>query len=451
MVNVFPFKGILYNKKKIKKLDKVMTPPYDVISPAEQDEYYDKNNYNVIRLILGKEFKDDSQYNNKYLRSAAFLKGWLQHEILKEDEKPAIYFYEQRFAAKGKKYSRQGFIALLRLEDLDRGKVFPHENTLSKPKMDRIELLRACSANLENIFTIYSDEKLKTIKPFKKLQRKKPAIEVKDKNGVVHRVWRIDSKNAILKIMKEMKDKPVFIADGHHRYEASLKYRKEMRLRNTRFSEDESYNHIMAFFTPIEGEGLVVLPIHRMVKVAHNFDFQRFYEELGIYFEIEEFAFKKRAEKSVRKKALKALSVKGESKHAYLLAVKAENKYLLLTLRDGIGIDDIQEEERSTAYKNLDVTILHAIVMQKILGVSPDRDISFSKDSDDALDKILNGEFDMAFLLNPTKITDVIEIAKAFEKMPQKSTFFYPKLLSGLVINRIAYNERIAFDEKSAD
>ena len=267
MVNVFPFRGILYEKKKIKNLAKVMTPPYDVINPSEQEYYYEESPYNIIRLILGQEFPNDSRYNNKYLRSAAFLKGWLHHGILKQDGKPALYLYEQSFLVKGKRYRRLGFIALLRLEDFEKGKVFPHENTLSKPKLDRLELLRACSSNFENIFTIYSDDKLKTMKPFKKYLRRQPAIKVKDKLNTVHSLWRVDDRTTIIKVMKEMKDKPVFIADGHHRYEASLRYRNEMRERSTRFSEDESYNHIMAFFTPIEGEGLVVLPIHRLSPV----------------------------------------------------------------------------------------------------------------------------------------------------------------------------------------
>lgn len=451
MVNIFPFQGITYNKKKVKKIANVMTPPYDVISEDEQNEYYEQNNFNLIRLILGKEFKDDSQYNNKYLRAAAFLKGWQHHNILTQDEKPAIYFYEQRFSVGSKKYARQGFVALLRLEDFGHGKVYPHENTLSKPKKDRIELLRACSANLENIFTIYSDEKLKTLKPFKKFTRRKPLFEVKDKNKVTHRIWKVEAKNVILKIMKEMKDKPVFIADGHHRYEASLKYRNEMKNRNTRFSEDESYNHIMAFFTPIESEGLVVLPIHRMIKVASNFDFQGFFEELGIYFEIKEFPYKKRTEKNIRKKALKELaSNKGKKEHMFLLSIKDSNKYLLLKLREDINIEEMLKEDKSDAYKNLDVTILQTIVISKILGMTAN-DISYSKDKDDALDKVLNNKFDIAILLNPTKVEDVMEIAKTLEKMPQKSTFFYPKLLSGLIMNKIEFNERIAYDEKTLD
>lgn len=451
MVKIFPFKGILYNTKKVKRLDRVMTPPYDIISEKDQDAYYEISDLNVVRLILGKEFKEDTEYNNKYLRAAAFLKGWLHHEILKEDEKPALYFYEQRFSIKGKKYVRHGFTALLRLEDLNRGKVFPHEDTLTRPKIDRLELLRATSANLENIFTIYSDDKLKTIKSFKKFLRRKPTIEVKDKDKVAHRLWRIDSKPAIYKIMKEMKDKSIFIADGHHRYEASLNYRREMRQRHTRFSEDESYNHIMTYFTPIEGEGLVVFPIHRVIKLPSQFDFQRFQEEIGIYFEIENFPYSKKTEKHVRAKALKELEKRGAGKHVFLLSIKDSKQYQLLTLRNEALAGELLPEGKSQAFKNLDVTILHSIVIQHILNASPERDLTFVKDTDQALDIVLKGEGDMAIILNPTKLKEIIEIASAQEKMPQKSTYFYPKLLSGLVMARIVFNEKISFDEKNTE
>lgn len=439
----------MYEKKKIKNLAKVMTPPYDVINPSEQEYYYEESPYNIIRLILGQEFPNDSRYNNKYLRSAAFLKGWLHHGILKQDGKPALYLYEQSFLVKGKRYRRLGFIALLRLEDFEKGKVFPHENTLSKPKLDRLELLRACSSNFENIFTIYSDDKLKTMKPFKKYLRRQPAIKVKDKLNTVHSLWRVDDRTTIIKVMKEMKDKPVFIADGHHRYEASLRYRNEMRERSTRFSEDESYNHIMAFFTPIEGEGLVVLPIHRLVKVPSGFDFERFREELGIYFDINTVPFSKRTEKQARLKALSALESTGKEKNAFLLSIRNSNQYLILSLRDKAIIRELVPD-KPAAYQELDVTVLQAVVIGKILNISPET-LTFPKEANEGLDKVLSGEFDLAFILNPTKITDVIEIAKEYEKMPQKSTFFFPKLLSGLVLNHIAYNEKVVFEEKPED
>ena len=453
LVQIFPFKGILYNTKKVKKPDQVMAPPYEIISPEEQDELYQANDYNVVRLILGQEFPDDSEYNNRYLRAAAFFKGWMHHEILKEDEKPAIYFYEQRFIVYKKKYVRQGFIALLRLEDINRGRVYPHENTLSKPKRDRLELLSACSANFENIFTIYSDEKLKTIKPFKKYLRRKPIIEVKDKNKTTHRLWRIDSKPVILKIMKEMKDKPVFIADGHHRYEASLNFRNEMRMRNTRFSEDESYNHIMAYFTPMEGQGLVVFPIHRLVKLPSytNFDFQRFQEELEIHFEIENFPFVSRSEKKARKKVLAEFTKRGAKKHIFIFLVKGSNRYQLLTLRDTALTSEMLPESKSEAFINLDVTILQSIVFKKILNIEPENGLTFIKDADQAFNKVLNGENDMAIIVNPPKLKDIIEVSQAFEKMPQKSTYFYPKLLSGLVMSRIELNEKVTYEEKGPE
>ncbi len=201
MVKVFPFQGILYNKEKIKKLDNLLTPPYDVISPEEQDRFYDLHDFNYIRLILGKDFPGDGEYNNKYVRAGAFLDGWIRHKILVKDSKPAFYAYEQRFTSQGKKHSRIGFFGLLRLEDMGRGKVFPHEETYSRAKLDRLSLMRATFAHLESIFSIYSDPKSKVARLLKKYMRKKPLIEATDKDRVIHRLWRVDQRSAIAKIV----------------------------------------------------------------------------------------------------------------------------------------------------------------------------------------------------------------------------------------------------------
>ena len=189
MVKVFPFQGIIYNKDKLKKhLSKLFTPPYDVISPEEQDYFYDLHDLNYIRLVLGKEFPSDGEYNNKYIRTAAFLDGWLRHRILVKDEKPVFYAYEQSFRHRRKKYSRLGFIGLLRLEDMGRGKVFPHEETYPKAKLDRLQLMRATFANLESIFSLYSDEKASIAKALKKFMRRKPLFDVVDRDKVRHRL-----------------------------------------------------------------------------------------------------------------------------------------------------------------------------------------------------------------------------------------------------------------------
>lgn len=444
MAKIYPFKGIIYNKKKIKKMDKVVSPPYDVISPKMQDYYYQQSDFNTIKLILGKEFAGDTQYNNKYIRAAASFEGWLRHEIMVQDSKPAIYVYEQQFYLRGKKFIRLGFIALLRIEDSGRGRLYPHEATLQAPKLDRIELLRATHANFDCVFTLFSDEKNKIVKSFREVMRRKPLIEVKDIDRVRHRFFRVETRSIINKVIKEMKDKSIFIADGHHRYEAAIRFKNEMKERNTRFSEDEGYNHVMVYFTPVEGKGLLVLPINRLVKPIPYLEINHFEEELKNYFELKSLPFSKRTEPKIRKKALRELE-KGRAQHTFVMLIKDVPRYYILTLKSEGMVDVLLEEEKPAALKHLDVTVLHAIVMNKILGVSTEDQINYAKDIEETVQGVLSGQYQLAFLLNPTKVSDILEIAGKLEKMPQKSTFFYPKLLSGLVLRKIVHGEKIDY------
>jgi len=444
MVRVFPFRGITYNKGKIKHPSKVMSPPYDVISPEEQEALYGLNDFNVIRLILGKEFPGDGAYNNRYMRAAAFLDGWLRHKILLRDEKPAFYAYEQIINFRGKKISRLGFIGLLRLEDMGRGKVFPHEETYARAKLDRLQLMRVTNANLDSIFSLFSDEKGKIGKALKTFMRKKPLIEAKDRDGIVSRIWRIDSKSAVSKIMQEMKDKAVFIADGHHRYEAALRYKNEMKLKNTKFTEDETYNHVMMYFTPLEDKGLIILPIHRVVGNLTYFEPARFEQDLAQYFEVKTYAATRKTSTNVRKKLIKDLGKVGAEKHAFGLYL-GNNRYFLLTLRDENVVEEMVEEEKPKAWKKLDVTILHYLVFDRLLNIAKETEdkVIYTKSEEEAVQLVDEKGNSMAFFLNPTKIDEIVAIASKLEKLPHKSTYFYPKLLSGLVMNRFEINEKI--------
>ena len=443
MAKIFPFCGILYNKKKIKSLSKVISPPYDVISSSKQDFLYDLSDFNVIRLVLGKDYIGDNEYNNRYVRACASFEGWLRHGILLRDEKPAIYIYEQQFKHKSKTYSRMGIVSLITLEDLGKGKIYPHEYTLSKPKFDRIELLRTTSANFDCVFSLFSDEKSKVSKLMKKLSRRKPDLEAKDMDGCTNRLWKINQKSVLKWLQKEFKDKSVFIADGHHRYEAALQYRNEMKLRNTRYTEEEPYNYVMMYFTPIENNGLVVLPIHRMVKVLPNLDTGHALSQLGVYFEIEEFTFSKRTEEKTRKRLVSSLS-KNRGKHSFGIYFKEKPlNYYLLSLKNESIMNDVIEGDKPLAWKTLDVTILHKLVFERIFDLHEEENFVFTKDENEALDGVKNGEFSMSVILNPTKIEDIITIAGKFERMPQKSTYFYPKLTTGIIMNKIIQGEKI--------
>jgi uncharacterized protein (DUF1015 family) len=444
VVKVFPFRGILYNKTKLKKISNVFTPPYDVISPEEQDNFYNIHDFNFIRLILGKEFPGDGEYNNHYVRAAAFLEGWLRHKILMQDEKPAFYIYEQRFSHRGKKFLRLGFIGLLRLEDMGRGKVFPHEETYPRAKLDRLQLMRATSANLESIFSIYFDEKNKIAKVLKKYTKRKPLIEAKDKDRVIHRIWRIDRKPSVTKIIKEMRDKTIFIADGHHRYEAALRFKNELKMRNTKFSEEEAYNHIMMCFVSIEDKGLLVLPIHRVLRGLVYFDPLRFERELEQFFHVIPYKATKKTAKRVRRKLMRDLEKKGRETHAFGMYL-GENRYYLLTLKDEKIVEEMVEEEKPKAWKNLDVNVLHFAVIERILKIAQETEdkVIYTKDEEEAVKLVDEKGCQVAFFMNPTRIEEIVSIASKLEKMPHKSTYFYPKLLSGLALNKIVHGEKI--------
>jgi uncharacterized protein (DUF1015 family) len=443
MVKIFPFRGVFYNKKKLKNLSKVMSPPYDIISPEEQEALYALNDFNYVRIILGKEFPGDNEYNNRYIRASAFLNGWLRHKVLLTDDKPALYVYEQVFTAQGKKHVRLGFISLLRLEDMGRGKVFPHEETYPRAKLDRLQLMRATNADLDSIFAFYSDKKEKIVKAIKPFMKKKPLIETKDLDNIVHRVWKIDRKPAINKIVQEMKDKAVFIADGHHRYEAAIRYKNELKMKNTKFTEDEAYNHVMVYFTPVESRGLVVLPIHRAVSNLAYFDPIRFETDLAEYFEVTAYQATKKTADQVGKKLGKEMQ-RLAGQHAFGLYL-GNYRYYLLTLRDEKLVDEMVAEEKPKAWKHLDVTILHYAVFDRLLNMASETEdkVTYFKSEAEAIKAVDEKGALMAFLLNPTRIEEIIAVAGELEKMPHKSTYFYPKLLSGLVLNKFISGEKV--------
>jgi len=450
MAKISPFNGVFFNKEKCGNLSKVMIPPYDVISSKARDDFYNMHSYNAIRLTLGKEFAGDNDLNNKYSRSAAFLNSWIKNNVLIMDEEPSIYAYEQRFKYKSKKYSRLGFIALYKLEELEAGHIYPHEDTLSKPKEDRLNLMKATSANLEPIFTLYVDKDEKISKVIKKNIKRKPVIEVKDSSGIINKLWRISSKPAMNKIIKEMLNKQVFIADGHHRYEASLKYRNEMRAKAQKSSGDEPYNYIMIYFTNIFDKGLVIMPIHRLVLDLNLKEKINLENRIYDFFETEEIKFSRKTEGKARRKLIKLMSKTGEGQHSFGMYLQGENKYILLKLKNEKIIEKYINTDKPKEWKKLDITILHALIIKEILGITEkdiqsENIIKYVHNDDEAFELVKEGKYQLAFFLNPTKIEEIIAVASKYEKMPQKSTFFYPKLLTGLVMYKMQSPDKFSF------
>lgn len=437
MADIIPFKGMRYNKEQIKDPNLVMTPPYDIISPAQQEMYYNRDEYNMIKLDLVKEFPTDTEQDNRYTRASNTFSHWLSNRVLVGEERPSIYFYEVSYTKYGPEKTMKGFIALCRLEEFGKGKVVPHEYTLSKPKSDRLNLLRSCQANFSLIFSLYSsgDGKInKTIEG--NLKSSAPDTDVVDDNGDRHRLWVVSDPAIIEAVQNSMKDKTVYIADGHHRYEASLNYRNEARQK----SGEGAYDYIMMFFANMDEPGLTVLPTHRLIFGVSEDKMHSLYDNLGKYFRIRDFEFSNGNESGAREQLLDALKKAGPQDHYLGMYIKGEKKYSLLELKGEDTLLDIQSD-KPLSWRRLDVSILQSLILEDILGfneesISRQENLCYVKDIDDSIRKVRDEEYQAAFLLNATKIEEIKDVTETGERMPQKSTYFYPKCLTGLVINK---------------
>ncbi len=448
---IMPFRGVLYNPRKIKELTPVVSPPYDIIPPTLQADLYARHPWNIVRLELGKESPRDTERNNRYTRAARLYRAWRERGVLKRDLRPAVYPLEVTYRAPGgEERVLRGIIAAVRLEEFGAG-VLPHENTLAKPKADRLQLMRACAANFSQIFSLYADPRRTVTRLVERaLKGKLPACEAVDPDGARHRLWRIADPRALRLIARALERRPLFIADGHHRYETALAYREEQRKTLKAGGEERkggegpgrrnAHEYVMMFLANLEEEGLTVLPIHRLVFGLPGFEAKRVVRRLGREFLLDRFPFSSLNEPAVRQRFLLELQRRGRRGHAFGTAIHGERAYVILTLKDRTLIDRDGAVGHSRAYRRLDVSILQRLVLERALGITPEQirqqeRIAFTKSAREALESVAKGEAQMALLLNPTKVREVKAVARAHEKMPQKSTYFYPKLLTGLVIN----------------
>jgi len=420
MAKIEPFLGIHYNPDIVSDISKVVCPPYDVISPKEQEDFYQGHSYNIIRLILGKDLAGDSENENKYTRAAAYVEEWLRRNVLTQDAEPAVYFYEQVFQVGGQEKKRWGFIGLMRLDEEGKDRtVHPHEHTHTAPKEDRLRLIKKVEANLSPVFTIYSDPKDEVLAIFKAaLRSEKPLFDLTDGAGIKNRLFRLTDKDLINKIKDLFADKDLFIADGHHRYEVARQFRDYKRATDS-LNFKESYNYIMSFFTPLEDSGLCILPTHRLIK---NVNFTP--QDLGSCFSVKEMP------------GLNELTAEMQNRidEIGVFGLYRDKKFYLLRLEEKRECNKfIQEGPKE--YKNLDVVILHKVIFDNFLKIQLPQ-INYEVDLGSAVLKVDSGEFSALFMLNPTKVEQIRSIALSGEVMPQKSTYFYPKLLSGLLIHK---------------
>lgn len=425
MVEIRPFKGIRYTEKA-GKLENLIAQPYDKITAVMQDIYYAKSDYNYCRLTLPIE-------KNRYEISRQRLDKWFSEGIFKQDEKLGFYVYFQDFIINGKNFTRKGFFAAVKLHHFTEGIVLPHEWTHKGPKIDRLNMLKATQKFLEAGFMLYNDPDKITINIFNKIALNKPEMDVIDDLGVRNRVWKIENPETI-KIIQDVFEIPpgqVVIADGHHRYETACGYRDELRTTRKNWTEDDAANFRMTLLVPVQDEGLIILPNHRVLahKVISNDEWNEIKEHFDVI--------------NLPKEGIQDFMDKNE-KHAF--TIYTAGKAYGLILKDIKSLDKYLKEEHAESYKTLDVVIVRELIFNGILKTGElhiDEDIFYIRWLKDALEKVDKGEAKIAVIMNSTKAAQVLDASKKSERMPQKSTDFYPKMISGLLMEDISEGEKL--------
>jgi uncharacterized protein (DUF1015 family) len=437
MPRIEPFRGVFYNPKKVRDLAKVIAPPYDVISKEEQEKLYKKSPYNFVRLDL-------SQEPDSYQSVAQTWNEWQAQEIFSRDETPAIYFLSHRFRLKGGEQKlRQGFFALTELQDFSTGAIRPHEKTHDAPKEDRLQLMLACHAQLSPIFTLYAQPRPAINSMFAvAIEGVAPVIEVETEQGEELRLWRLNDPALVQKLQQEMADQSLLIADGHHRYEASLKYRDKMRSARGEWKGDEAFNYILTYFANVHDENVVILPTHRLARGYTHKPFMELEEALQTYFYVEQHPKTPEGKASF----LKALKTAAKKHRVIGASFKRDPRYLILRLKNKRIMQRLAKD-LSAPLRELDVSTLHLLILEHIFGMTPEQQadgssIHYTQDEETALQRLEKEDFQAAFILTATKAEEILAIVSTGEKMPQKSTYFYPKLPSGLIVNKIDVEEQ---------
>jgi uncharacterized protein (DUF1015 family) len=440
MAKIIPFRGVRYNQKKAGMMADLTCPPYDIISPAGREDLYRKSPSNVVRLEFGLESPADTESDNRYTRAAAFLNDWFTEGLLRQDQEPAVYIYEMEYTVGGTTRKLRGFICLVGIEDYQSGVIKPHETTLSGPKTDRLNLLRACRASFSQIYALFSDPSRRVAEILAGVTQQ-PDSEVISIDNVAHRIWSLSETNAIESIVRELSEKQLFIADGHHRYDTALNYRNERRKTAGSYTGEEPYNYTAMFLARLEDPGITILPAHRILFNLKNFNPQRFVDNLNLFFDLERIDIDVTRETKDIKTLLDTMESFADRARVFGMRIKGDQSYYLLTLRNEEDMDTLLPE-KSSSYRRLDVSILHHLVVDKLLGIKMEThklglNIEYVKDADEAAARVKNGSAEVVFFMNPTKVEEVKEVASAGECMPQKATYFYPKLVTGLVMHKI--------------
>jgi uncharacterized protein (DUF1015 family) len=438
MAEIFPFHAYRYNLGRV-KLGEVVTQPYDKITPAMQERYAAANPYNLISVEKGKPSPKDSPADNVYTRAENALHEWIRNGVMARDPNPGIYAYFQEYAVPGttERQTRKGFIALGRVEDYAAGVVFRHEQTLAGPKVDRLELLRRTLTHTGQLFMLYTDPQRRIDTMLDEVASRARPDEARDEYGVVHRIWPVFDQRTIAGVVQAMAPQKLVIADGHHRYETALAYRDECRVAAKGAGRDAPYEKAMMTFFNTCGEGLLILPTHRLVANLPSFDLNSFRRKISPVFEQEDYSFGSDSARTVAYERFhRDLLAGGQGGRAF--GMYTDGVFTLLRLRHDADLAKLMPGV-SPAQRKLDVVLLHRVLIEDGLGITPaavtaERNITYEREIEVALDAVDEKRAQICFLLNSVDVDQVMQVALAGEVLPQKSTDFYPKLLSGLTL-----------------
>jgi uncharacterized protein (DUF1015 family) len=437
MMQIKPFKAFRFDKAVVGDVGSCIAPPYDVISDEQQEQLYKKSEYNIVRIIRGKTWTSDNGEDNQYTRAAGYLNNWIKQGVLKQDNSESIYAYVQDFELAGAQLQRLSFIALARLEEL--GEIVrPHEQTFNKPMLDRLNLKKATTADLGLVFMLYEDEQEVADKIIEQASKNEPLIDFTDEQDVRHRLFAITAEEDIEQITKMMNDKNCVIADGHHRYTTGLTYSKE--------NNNPAARYQMLAFANISHKGLIVLATHRLAGNLENFSFEKLITGLKNDFELTEFKFDSPESKTdARQKMLELMKAEHDNDKNAFGIYGANNSFYVAVLRDKRSMDMVAPDMSST-WRTLDVSVLQKLVLEKLLGIDEEKlakgeNLRYVKDTPHAIDESISqvdcGNKQVAFFMNPIKMQQLKLVTDAGERMPQKSTYFYPKVFTGLTIQKL--------------
>jgi uncharacterized protein (DUF1015 family) len=436
LAEVHPFRGVRYNRELSGELADIICPPYDVITPRLQQELYHRSPYNFVRIEAGRELAQDTSADNKYARSAATLEQWLDEGILAADPVPAIYLHDHYFSYEGKELKRRSIIARVRLEEWDKKVVRPHEGILAEHKGDRFSLLRALKANTSPILALFQDRGGRVATLLAQAGERPPEISFSEPSGERHEVRAVTGPETLSKLAAYFNDSPLYIADGHHRYESALAFRREKRAASAP-PGDEAYDFVMMALVDFADPGVLILPPHRLVGGIPRAALSQLSAKLRSLFDIEELPLDA---PDVWGRVDSLLAAGGRDEVRFTLFGLAEDRLLVLKLRDFAAASQMMPYFHSELYKKLDVSVLDHVILEEFLGLGSGGEgaiIAFSYDGREAVNRVLEQEYQLAFLLRPMKPEIIKAVADADDRMPRKSTYFYPKAPAGLVLYRL--------------